>query len=814
MRHTNLPVQLTSFIGRERELAEVERLMSTSRLVTLTGAGGCGKTRLALRVATELSSHFKDGVWWVELAVLNDPSLLPQAVLQTLGIPESPSRAPVELLSDYFQSKHALLILDNCEHVIDACAGFVSHLLQSCPQLSLIVTSREALNIDGELAWIVPSLQIPTLEPFSNISDLSQYDAVQLFIVRASTIVPDFALTEQNADTVIKICQRLDGMPLAIELAAVRIKVLGVDQIAERLGNALQFLTQGKRTAPSRHQTLRATMDWSYNLLSEAEKKLFQRLAVFAGGFTLEAVEAICAGEGVESADVLELVAGLVNRSLLVLVERNAKSEDLVERSLRYRFLEPVRQYAREKLVDAGEEAVIRDRHLSYFHDWARTMEPELHTAVQLIQFANLDRELDNIRAALQWALRTQPVMALHIVAELTFFWNVRGYTTEGQRWGEQALKQTENDLTPEVLGARARALSIVAFLTMTQGNIQSASDLIAQAIPILRAQNDELGLARALFVQATALSFLGQSSMVRAAAEESLEIGIKLNEPFTLSSGLGIMAGALFRVGEQTIAQRFREQALANSRRLGSPMALAFSVWGVGMGAFSQGNLKLAHQYMEESLTLLRQIGDKHRINMVASGLADILRQMGNIREAEKLYVEAVRGWWDYGQFGGMARCIECLAFIAIVEKHDKQAARLLGAAEAIRESSQAKMIADEQEEYQRELASLQSRMNPDDFANSWSEGQRLTIQQVLAEVELLPKVPQAKAHFPNDLTPREVDVLRLLAEGLSDAQIAEKLVLSRRTITTHLTTIYSKLGVNSRSAAMRYALDHNLIS
>ena len=231
-------------------------------------------------------------------------------------------------------------------------------------------------------------------------------------------------------------------------------------------------------------------------------------------------------------------------------------------------------------------------------------------------------------------------------------------------------------------------------------------------------------------------------------------------------------------------------------------------------MGAFSQGNLKLAHQYTGESLALFREIGDKHRINMAASGLADILRQMGSMREAEKLYMEAVRGWWDYGQFGGAARCLECVAFIAIAEKRDKQAARWFGVAEAIREGSHTKMIANEQEEYQRELAILQSRMNPDDFANSWSEGQRLTIQQVLAEVERLPKVPQAKAYSPNDLTPREVDVLRLLAEGLSDAQIAEKLVLSRRTITTHLTTIYSKLGVNSRSAAMRYALDHNLIS
>jgi predicted ATPase len=255
MTRNNLPVQLTSFIGRERELAEVQRLMSTSRLITLTGAGGCGKTRLALRLAANLLDRFEDGVWWVELADLNDPTLLPQAVLQTLRLPESPSRTPLDLLTDYFQSKQALLILDNCEHIVDACARFVSYRLQTCPQLNTIVTSREALNIDGELAWIVPSLQVPTTS--STVSDVEQYDAVRLFIARASTIAPDFALTQQNIDAVIKICQRMDGMLLAIELAAARIKVLQAEQIAERLDNALQLLTQAKRLAAVEDQHLK-----------------------------------------------------------------------------------------------------------------------------------------------------------------------------------------------------------------------------------------------------------------------------------------------------------------------------------------------------------------------------------------------------------------------------------------------------------------------------------------------------------------------------------------------------------------------------
>jgi predicted ATPase/DNA-binding CsgD family transcriptional regulator len=815
MTVSNLPVQLTSFIGRERELAEVKHLVSTSRLVTLTGAGGCGKTRLALRVAADISDRFENGLCWIELAVLNDPTLLPQTVLQTLGVPEPPRRSPLELLTDYFQGKHSLLLLDNCEHIIDACARFVLHLLQSCPQLSLIITSRETLNIDGELAWIVPSLQIPNIQSRAPISDLDQYDAVQLFVARASTLVPDFALTVQNTDAVIKICQRLDGIPLAIELAAARIKVLQVEQIAERLDNALQLLTQGKRSAPSRQQTLRATMDWSYNLLSAVEKKLFRRLAVFAGGFTLEAAEAICAGDGVEPGKVLELVTSIVNKSLAGLVEQRAKSQGLSEGSLRYRFLEPIRQYAHEKLVEAGEDTFIRDRHLLFFHDWMQTAETKFYTSEQLIQLANLDRELDNIRAALLWALKTQPVMALQFVSSfmLTMFWNVRGYPTEGRRWAEQAFQQTETDLTPETLGVRARALTAVAFLTMTQGDNQSASNLVAQALPILRTQNIELGLARALFVQSAALSFLGQSTMASAAAEESRKIGSGLDDPFTLGFSLSVMAGALFRVGEIATAQRFLEEALANSRRLDLTFPLSLSLWGAGMAALAQGNLKTARQYMEESLANIRQVGDKHRINMIASDLANILRRTGDMREAEKLYIEAIQGWRDYGQFGGIARCIECLAFIAIGEERDHQAARWLGAAETIRQGSHTEMIPHEQEEYHREVAVLRGRMNPDDFTSSRLEGQLLTLQQVISEVEQLPVTALSKTHSPNVLTPRELDVLRLLVQGLSDALIAEKLVVSRRTVTTHLTTIYSKFGVNSRSAAIRYAIDHELI-
>jgi len=801
----NLPLSLSSFIGRQHEIAELELLLPRTRLLTLTGAGGCGKTRLALHIATNSLDNFEDGVWWIELATLQDPTLLPQAILQVLGLPDLSDREPTSSLVDYFQSKTTLLILDNCEHIIDACARLVSDLLQTCPQLSIITTSREALNIDGELAWIVPSLQIPALQPPFKMADLNQYDAVQLFVARASAITSDFRLTEQNAATVMKICQKLDGIPLAIELAAVRIKALAVEQIAERLDDVMHLLTEGKRAAPQRHYTLQAAMDWSYKLLSTPEQTLFRRLSVFVSGWILEAAESICEGDKVEIQDVLNLLTHLVEKSLVIKQEQGEEA--------RYRFLEPIRQFARDKLVEEDEEAAIYERHLSYFHDWAQATEPKLLTADQLKYLSKLERDLDNFRVALQWSLKFRPLMALRIVSALTFFWNIRGYSTEGRRWGEQALKQNEDDFTPEVLGARARTLSTVAYLTMTQGDNQTARDLNTQAIALLRAQQDDPGLARALSIQSSALFYLGQSSQARATAKEAIGIASEIDDRFSLAVSNGAMASDLFQAGEMTIAQHFVEEAIVSSRRLGVPQVLAAALWLASKAAIFGGDLNTARQFGEESLTLIRPTGDKHRIYWIASHLGWVLWRTGNYQEAEKLYIEAIHGWWDYGQLGGIARCIECLAFIAIARRKEKLAARWLAAAEALREGSHSLMIPAEQDEFQRELSQLRSHMKPSDFRDAWSEGRKLSLEQIVSEVEQESKTSQAKIHSPNALTPRELDVLHWLVQGLSDAQIAEKLVLSRRTVTTHLTTIYNKLGVNSRSAAIRHALDKKLI-
>ncbi|MDQ5827477.1 MAG: AAA family ATPase, partial [Chloroflexota bacterium] len=388
----NLPIRLSSFIGREKELAELRRLLESNRLLTLTGAGGCGKTRLALAAADELVETFEDGVWLVDLAPLADPSLVPQAVASTLGVREQPGRSPTETLSDYLASKKVLLVLDNCEHLIEACAELAESLLRSCPELWVLATSREALGVAGEVAWPVPSLALPDLRRTPNIEGLSRYESARLFVERTEAVKPTFSLTEQNAPSVVKICYRLDGIPLAIELAAARTKVLSVEQISERLDDCFRILAAGSRTTIPRQRTLHATMDWSHELLSEQERALFRRLSVFAGGFSLEATESVCAGEDLEHYGVLELLSHLVDKSLIMVAEQDGEA--------RYRLLETVRQYGREKLDESGEEAELGRRHAGYFVGLAEKAERELSGPDQARWLTLMETEHDNLRAA------------------------------------------------------------------------------------------------------------------------------------------------------------------------------------------------------------------------------------------------------------------------------------------------------------------------------------------------------------------------------------------------------------------------------
>src|SRR5262245_13629283 len=388
-----LPIPLTSFVGRQADLGAIQRLLDSARLLTLTGVGGIGKTRLALEGARLFAGDYPDGAELVELAALADPGVVPQRVATALGIAEQPGRELLDVVADALRARRSLLVLDNCEHVVVACAELAQHLLQACPGLRILATSRESLGIAGERVWRVPSLSLPAAEADTSFEHIAQSEAVRLFAERAASVLPGFALTERNAPAVARLCLRLDGIPLALELAAARVTVLPVEQLAERLDDALRLLTAGSRTAPARQQTLRATLDWSYGLLTDREQRLFDRLSVFAGGWTLEAAEAVCAGEGIEHGQVLELVARLVDKSLVV-VERGA------DEGAYYRMPEPIRQYAEERFGPDRATEVIRRSHATYFLTLAERAEPGLSGPDQRTWLDRLERDLDNLRAA------------------------------------------------------------------------------------------------------------------------------------------------------------------------------------------------------------------------------------------------------------------------------------------------------------------------------------------------------------------------------------------------------------------------------
>ena len=431
----NLPAPRTSFVGRETELQNIKRDLAMTRLLTLTGAGGCGKTRLALEVARGSVGAYPDGVWLVELAPLSEGMLVAQAVAATLGVQEQPERSLTDALVNFLRAKRALLVLDNCEHLVDAVARLVDTFLNSCPDLRVLATSRESLNVEGELNWLVPSLSVPSLGQSPRVEELAGYESVRLFVERASHRNPAFSRTPENAHAVARICGRLEGIPLAIELAAARVG-LSVEQIAARLDDSLRLLTTGSRTASPRHRTLRGTLDWSYALLSEPERSLFCRLSVFAGGWTLEAAEVVGAEVDNEQVDVLDVLSRLVDKSLVV-------AETTGGGGVRYRMLEPIRQYAREKLEEGGEAEEVRRQHASFFLSLTEEPELRLRGAEDVEWLERLEAEHDNLRAALSWVLeRGEAELGLRLAGALWPFWEAHGHYSEGRRWLEEALEK------------------------------------------------------------------------------------------------------------------------------------------------------------------------------------------------------------------------------------------------------------------------------------------------------------------------------------------------------------------------------------
>ncbi len=633
----NLPTHLTSFIGRENEIAEIKQDLKEHRLVTLTGSGGTGKTRLSLQVAADVLDLFPNGAWFIELAPLTNPDLIPQSILSAIGIKEQQGKDPLEVLKDYLHDKQTLIVLDNCEHLVSASAKVVNALLRAAPKIKVLASIREALGVRGEVSYPVPSLSLPNPKHLPTIEGLSQYEAVRLFIDRALLVSPHFEVDKDNAPFIAQICFRLDGIPLTIELAAARVKVLSVDQISKRLDDRFRLLTGGARTALPRQQTLRALIDWSYDILSDTERLLLRQLSVFAGGWTLEAAEEVCSGDGIELYDVLDLLSQLVNKSLVVVME------GLHNRETRYRLLETIRQYAREKLLEHRSGDAIRDKHPAYFVKLVEQAEPELYRSNQLKWLNHLDDELDNLRMALDWSLANDVELGLQIAAIPWRFWQARSYFQELDEWLAQLIEryETVDALHSQTLAVyalckfyqgdfpatiriaeqslqmartlsdkqmEAFSLSFLGVFILTQGSVGEGIHLLEQSLALYRALGDKVG-------QAPTVEWLSINSSILERginyAKECISLYRELGDLTGIANGLRTLARLTLWRGDFSSPVPWLEEARMISKQLGDQFIEAYALSVYGQLAYWQGDYQQTHTYFEEVIILNEKTGN-----------------------------------------------------------------------------------------------------------------------------------------------------------------------------------------------------------
>jgi predicted ATPase/class 3 adenylate cyclase len=760
----NLPVQLTHLIGREREIAEVKRLLSTTRLLTLIGSGGCGKTRLAFQVAAEVLEEYPDGVWQVELAALADPAVVPNTVASVLGVREEGSRSLSAALPEFLRPKSLLLVLDNCEHLLSACAQLADALLRSCPNLRLLTTSREGLGIGGELTYRVPSLSLPNMDGLPLIQDLVRCEAVRLFVDRATSSRPEFVVTHKNAPVVAQVCRRLDGIPLAIELAAARVKVLSVGQIAERLDDRFRLLTGGSRTSLPRHQTLRAAMDWSHDLLSERERILFRRLAVFAGGWTLGAAETVCAGERIESHDVLNLLTGLIEKSL-VLVETN-------EGEIRYRLLETIRQYGDERLQESGERLTLRQLHRDWYLELAERAEMELEGRAQSVWLERLESELDNFRAALLWSAESGEVdSGLRLGGALLRFWHVRGHITEGRAWLNRGLSSSSS----ASVAARAKALNGAGWLAWLHWDLVQAAAQCEASVRLFRELGNISGLVSALTNLGLIVSRLGDYQRATALFGEGLTLSRELGDKGQIAFVLRQMGITLWRKGDYSGATQEFQEALMLHREVGGTLGVAYDLHGLALVARVQGDLVRATALGEESLALFRELRDPGGMAAAQNSLGLVAQGRGDYAQAIALHEESLtlfRKIGDKGGIGlalnclglaslrqesydpasrvckdslimrrevgdkvGIAECLGGLAGLAGAQGQAERAVRLFGAAEVLREAMGIPLPPSDRVYHEQQIVSIRARLGDAAFAKARKTGRAMPLDQTIAD-------------------------------------------------------------------------------
>jgi predicted ATPase len=730
-RGTNIPVQRTAFVGREKEIAAAKELLLSKdvRLLTITGPGGIGKTRLGVEIATGLPENFSGGIHFVSLSPLRDPALIASVIVQTLGIREAGGPSPLELLKKHFHdSSHApaLFLLDNFEHLIQA-APIVADLLAIAPNLKILVTSRAALHVYGEHEFPVPALAVPDAQSKSSLDALSQFAAVALFVQRAVAARPDFELNQQNAFAVIEICARLDGLPLAIELAAARVKVLSPSAMCTRLASRLQLLTGGARDLPQRQQTLRAAFDWSHDLLSPAEQKLFRRLSVFVGGCTLEGVEAVCDTKGDLQLDLLDGMASMVDKSLLQQLEQpNGES--------RFTMLETIREYAREKLEASGEEAATKRAHAAY----CLVLAEETATAESGAEGAEVRERIalehDNFRAGLEWLTESGDAdWGLRLGAALFRFWESREYLAEGR---DRLGKLLRMPAAAAPTKARARALFAAGVLASEQGEIAAADALLMESLVIGRRLGDEQGVAVSLNARAVLARDRGDVALALSLFQESLGLWRQLGELKAIARALSNLASVLKLQREYELARSLCGECGAIFEGLGDRTGVAWSLNNQGDVAREQGDSAAAQALYEQGLTIFRELGDRWGIAGTLADLGNLAREQKHCSAALPLYRESLKIFQELDHKRGIARLLECCACSAAVQQQPERSLRLAGVAAALRKSIGAPLAPAEQEKLEAILEPARLALANTASATAWLEGWNMPLDRTIEEV------------------------------------------------------------------------------
>ncbi len=818
----NLPVQVTSFVGRRHEIGELKRLLLEHRLVTVTGPGGSGKTRLALQAAAQMLASFPDGIFLADLSALADATLIPTVVAAALRLQTDQRRPTLESLVEGLAGKRVLLLLDNCEHLITGCARLASTLLLSSPQVVILATSREPLGIAGELPWGLPALSLPPRGELVGAERLPQYDAIRLFTERATVAANGFALTEQNGPALAALCRRLDGIPLAIELAAARTRVLSVQQIAERLHDRLNLLASNSRTTAARHQTLREAIDWSYDLLAEDERTLWRRLSVFAGGFSLEAAEVVCSGRGVETFAVLDLLSQLVEKSLVATEEQGGAK--------RFRLLETMRQYARERLLEAGEGAALQESHLGWVTSLSETARKGLWSADLSTWLDRLELEQDNLREALQHAEQEGKAdQAVRICGALWRFWYLRGYMQEHQERIQRLAGLAYPPHARRDLGRLMDGLGV--FVSEISGDLAEGQRAFTRSIDLFREIGDPPEQISPLMNLGVLLTRHERYEEAAAHLEEAVRISRQAEDPVLIGLTLGLL-GAIYQFkGEKEAARRSFHEAVTTQQRTGDLGGLRTSYLYLGHVAVVDEDYPVALHFYETALALSRASGDRVYLGSVLNGCGEAAYHLGEHEKAREYLVESLRICERIGDFLFLIHSLEAIGWVNAAEGRPELALHLEGGAAALRRRYGITPTAGRRRRMEAGVRPAYRQLDVLTARRAAAVGEALSRPEMVALASAPPgslagagePVPPAELEPPHQpvgsqsgqspLTMREKEVVRLLALGLTAREIGQQLHLSPRTVEKHEENVRNKLNLSNRAALVVWAVRMGLV-